>query len=144
MTHFNNTTGKNIGEVQISKLAHFFDKNEATIRSLKKTNPIKFERELLGALCQANNISKNILETILNKGLDTLSIDEINALRKKNQIREQKLQGEYTCYIKDELNNYTNDFIEYKSFDNANEEVTLLNELSKRENKQHSYSVGMK
>jgi DNA-binding Xre family transcriptional regulator len=65
MIHFNNTTGKNAGKLQVTKLANFLGLNEATLRSLKRTNPAKFEREHLGALCQANNINAEILETFI-------------------------------------------------------------------------------
>ena len=65
MKHFNNTTGKNIGKVQVAKLAKFFDKDESTIRSLKRTNPAKFEREHLGALCQINSIDYKTLENLI-------------------------------------------------------------------------------
>jgi hypothetical protein len=67
MIHFNNTTGKNVGELQVTKLANFLGLNEATLRSLKKTNPAKFEREHLGALCQANGINHKILEKMIEE-----------------------------------------------------------------------------
>ncbi len=69
MIHFNNTTGKNKGKVQITKLARFLNKSETTIRSLRKTNPEKFEREHLGAICMANGIDSKILETLIESRL---------------------------------------------------------------------------
>lgn len=67
MIHFNNTTGKNVGKLQVTKLANFLNLNEATLRSLKRTNPEKFEREHLGALCQANGINAEKLESLIKE-----------------------------------------------------------------------------
>ncbi len=65
---FVNTIGKNIGEIQNTKLAKFFDINEGSIRRMKKEDPFKLDCLYLGALCKANNITKeDIIETSKNK-----------------------------------------------------------------------------
>jgi hypothetical protein len=134
MIHFNNTTGKNVGELQVTKLANFLGLNEATLRSLKRTNPAKFEREHLGALCQANGISKKALEVILNKGFTMLTVDEIQDIRADIRKRELNLKEEKNiCYVRSEWSDNPDNFIDYKSVSNAEEEVKLMNELLKRE-----------
>ena len=67
MIHFNNTTGKNKGKVQITKLARFLGKHESTIRSLRKNNPAKFDIIQLGAICKANNINAEALYQIIKE-----------------------------------------------------------------------------
>lgn len=61
---FVNTTGKNIGEIQNTKLAAFYNVVEGSIRRIKKEDPLKLECLYLGALCKANNISKQDLVEI--------------------------------------------------------------------------------
>ena len=64
MIHFNNTTGKNKGKLQLTKLATFLGKTEGALRATKKRS----ERELsilhLGSLCVANCISENDLKKL--------------------------------------------------------------------------------
>ena len=63
---FVKTSGKNIGEIQNTKLAEYFDMTEGGIRRLrKKENNSKFNCLYLGALCKANNISKEDLINLM-------------------------------------------------------------------------------
>ncbi len=61
---FVNTTGKNIGQLQNTKLAAFLGVSEGAIRSMKrKEDQLRLDCLYLGALCKANNISKeNLVE----------------------------------------------------------------------------------
>ncbi|WP_418181373.1 hypothetical protein ACNSOL_11780 (plasmid) [Aliarcobacter lanthieri] len=66
---FVNTTGKNIDQVQNTKLAAFFGNTESTIRKLGYREPLKFECLYLGAFCKANNITKEeLIKLIKNRG----------------------------------------------------------------------------
>lgn len=64
MIDFVNTTGKNIGEVQNTKLARFVGKGEFSVRALRKRKPKEFEMMYLGALCVANGVSKDDIEKV--------------------------------------------------------------------------------
>ncbi len=67
MIDFNNTTGKNKGKLQVTKLANFLDKNESTLRAMKKRDDKYFNIIHLGALCVANNIKeKDLIKCIKN------------------------------------------------------------------------------
>lgn len=61
---FVNTTGKNIGRLQNTKLAAYLGCSEGAIRGMKrKEDQLRLECLYLGALCKANNISKeNLVE----------------------------------------------------------------------------------
>lgn len=61
---FVNKTGKNIGQVQNTKLAKFFGVTEGAFRSMREKEPLKFDCLYLGAFCKANNITKEDLENI--------------------------------------------------------------------------------
>lgn len=58
---FVNTTGKNVGEIQNTKLANFFGVTEGAIRKLKLSDGLKFDCLYLGAICKANNFTKEDL-----------------------------------------------------------------------------------
>jgi len=58
---FINRTGKNIGEIQNTKLANYIGVSEGTIRLMKENNLHKLDCNYLGALCKANNITKEDL-----------------------------------------------------------------------------------
>ncbi len=65
---FVNKTGKNIGLVQNTKLGFFFETNEKNIRYLRKTKKNMFDSLYLGALCKANNITRDdLIELIKQK-----------------------------------------------------------------------------
>lgn len=65
---FVNTTGKNIGKIQNTKLAAYFNASENFIRSLRKTDSLKLDCLYLGALCKANNVTKeHIIDLIQNQ-----------------------------------------------------------------------------
>lgn len=65
---FVNTTGKKVGEIQNTKLATFFQVSEGSIRRIRKEDPLKLDCLYLGALCKANNISKeNLIEITKQK-----------------------------------------------------------------------------
>jgi hypothetical protein len=68
MIHFNNTTGKNKGKLQLTKLANYVGGTEGTLRLMKKNDEEK-ERKVklleimhLGALCHINKITENDLK----------------------------------------------------------------------------------
>jgi len=65
MTHFNNTTGKNKGKLQLTKLATFLGKTEGALRATKKRSEKELTILHLGALCVANGISEKDLEEFL-------------------------------------------------------------------------------
>lgn len=65
ITDFVNRTGKNVGKIQNTALANFFENSEGAMRSLSKREPLKFECLYLGAFCKANNITKDDLLKIL-------------------------------------------------------------------------------
>ena len=65
MTHFNNTTGKNKGKLQLTKLASYLGKTEGTLRATRKRNSKELSVLHLGALCEANRISESDLEKFL-------------------------------------------------------------------------------
>jgi len=69
MEHFNNTTGKNIGKLQVTKLATHFEKSEGTLRSLRKRDEKEFDALHLGALCQVNGIDLESLNKIIKTNL---------------------------------------------------------------------------
>ncbi len=58
---FVNRTGKNIGEIQNTKLANFIGISEGAIRLMKANDLHRLDCIYLGALCKANNISKKDL-----------------------------------------------------------------------------------
>ena len=58
---FVNTTGKNVGEIQNTKLANFFGVTEGAIRKLKLSDSLKFDCLYLGTICKANNFTKEDL-----------------------------------------------------------------------------------
>ena len=62
MINFNNTTGKNKGKLQITKLANYLGKTEGALRALRKRNQKELEILHLGSLCVANCISENDLK----------------------------------------------------------------------------------
>lgn len=65
---FVNTTGKNIGKIQSKKLADYFGVTEGGIRYMKNNDELKYDCLYLGALCKANNVTKeNIIEIFKNK-----------------------------------------------------------------------------
>jgi len=64
MINFNNTTGKNKGKLQITKLANYLGKTEGALRALKKRNKKELEILNLGALCEANGINEDDLREI--------------------------------------------------------------------------------
>lgn len=66
MIHFNNTTGKNKGKLQITKLANFLGKSEGTLRATRKRSKKELNILLLGSLCQSNGITESDLEKILS------------------------------------------------------------------------------
>ena len=61
-THFNNTTGSNVGKLQNTKLANFLNKKEAAMRALRKRDEVMYDTLHLGALCKANNINEDDLK----------------------------------------------------------------------------------
>ena len=65
MIHFNNTTGKNKGKLQKTKLANFLGKDESTLRALEKRNPEELYILNLGAICKVNSITEEDLEKLL-------------------------------------------------------------------------------
>lgn len=67
MIHFNNTTGKNKGKLQITKLASFLNKTEGALRATKKRSQRELDILHLGALCLVNEISEKDLEKIESK-----------------------------------------------------------------------------
>jgi DNA-binding Xre family transcriptional regulator len=58
---FVNTTGKNIGQIQNTKLADFIGVSEGAVRHIKNKYPNRFEILYLGAFCKVNNIKKEDL-----------------------------------------------------------------------------------
>lgn len=50
--------------MQNTKLAKYFGNSEGAIRNLRDKEPLKFDCLYLGALCKANNITK---EDLINK-----------------------------------------------------------------------------
>ena len=58
---FVNRTGKNIGEIQNTKLSNFLGVSEGSIRLMKTNDLHKLDCTYLGALCKANNITKEDL-----------------------------------------------------------------------------------
>jgi len=62
---FTNRTGKNIGKIQNTKLANYVGVVEGSIRLMKINNQQKLDCLYLGALCKANNISKDDLIKLL-------------------------------------------------------------------------------
>ena len=65
MIHFNNTTGKNKGKLQLTKLATYLGKTEGALRATKKKSTKELHIIHLGALCEINGISESDLEKIL-------------------------------------------------------------------------------
>ena len=65
MIHFNNTTGKNKGKLQITKLAAYLEKSEGTLRAVRKRNNRELEILHLGSLCKVNNINESDLKEFL-------------------------------------------------------------------------------
>ena len=63
-THFNNTTGQNIGKLQNTKLANFLRKKEAAMRALRKRDEAMYNVLHLGALCKANDINEDDLKSL--------------------------------------------------------------------------------
>lgn len=62
---FVNITGKNIGEIQNTKIANYIGISEGAVRLMKKNNQKKLDCLYLGALCKANNITKEDLIKII-------------------------------------------------------------------------------
>ena len=62
---FVNTTGENIDKIQSKKLADYFGMTEGAIRHMKNKDELKYDCLYLGALCKANNISKDNIKEIL-------------------------------------------------------------------------------
>ncbi len=62
---FVNRTGKNIGEIQNTKLANFIGISEGAIRLMKANDLHRLDCTYLGALCKANNITKQDLIKII-------------------------------------------------------------------------------
>lgn len=58
---FVNRTGKNIGEIQNTKLAKFIGISEGAIRLMRDNDTHRLDCNYLGALCKANNITKKDL-----------------------------------------------------------------------------------
>lgn len=58
---FVNRTGKNIGEIQNTKLANFIGISEGAIRLMKENDLDRLDCNYLGALCKANKITKEDL-----------------------------------------------------------------------------------
>lgn len=58
---FVNRTGKNIGEIQNTKLAEFIGVSEGAIRLMKTNDIHRLDCVYLGALCKANKIKKEDL-----------------------------------------------------------------------------------
>ena len=73
MQHFNNTTGKNKGNLQLTKLAKYLGRTEGTLRLMKKRDEeLKRKVKLLevlhlGALCHINGITENDLKNHLSE-----------------------------------------------------------------------------
>lgn len=65
MIHFNNTTGKNKGKLQLTKLANFLGKTEGALRATRKRSLKELSVVHLGALCVANDVFERDLEKIL-------------------------------------------------------------------------------
>lgn len=74
---FVNTTGSNIGEIQNTKLANFVNVSEGAIRLLRKNNTQKLNCLYLGALCSANDISKDDLITIYKNRIQQSEEDNL-------------------------------------------------------------------
>lgn len=66
MIHFNNTTGKNKGKLQITKLAKYLNKSESALRAIRKKDDKYLDVLRFGALCVANSISEKDLESIVS------------------------------------------------------------------------------
>lgn len=65
---FVNTTGKNVGKIQNTKLAKFIGVSEGAIRLMKEKDLHKLDCNYLGALCKANNISKeDLIQLVENR-----------------------------------------------------------------------------
>ena len=58
---FVNKTGKNVGEIQNTKLADFIGISEGAIRLMKANDLHRLDCLYLGSLCKANNITKDVL-----------------------------------------------------------------------------------
>lgn len=58
---FVNRTGKNIGEIQNTKLANFIGISEGAVRLMKENDLHRLDCTYLGALCKANKIKKEDL-----------------------------------------------------------------------------------
>ena len=58
---FVNRSGKNIGQIQNTKLAGFVGISEGAIRLMKDKDTHRLDCLYLGALCKANNITKDDL-----------------------------------------------------------------------------------
>ena len=67
MIDFLHKTKKRAGTVNITELAQFLEKNEATIRALQRKNPKKFDLLYMGSVCSANGISLEDLRKNLIK-----------------------------------------------------------------------------
>jgi hypothetical protein len=63
--HFNNTTGKNKGKLQFTKLATYLGKTEGALRATKKRSEKELAILHLGALCEANGIFESDLKTLI-------------------------------------------------------------------------------
>lgn len=66
MIDFLHTTKKREGSVNLTELAVFLEKKEATVRALQRTNPKKFDLLYMGAVCSVNGISLKDLKGIYN------------------------------------------------------------------------------
>lgn len=64
MIHFNNTTGKNIGKLQITKLAKYLGKTEGALRAAKKRSQKELDILHLGSLCHANCVTEEDIKKI--------------------------------------------------------------------------------
>jgi hypothetical protein len=86
--NFNNTTGKNKGKLQLTKLATFLGKTEGALRATKKRSEKELSILHLGAICEANGISEKDLEEFLKIKETQKMIEktEEEILRLKEQV----------------------------------------------------------
>lgn len=65
---FTNKTGKNIGEIQNTKLANFVGVSEGAIRLMKTNDIHRLDCLYLGALCKVNNVTRvDLIKLVENR-----------------------------------------------------------------------------
>jgi hypothetical protein len=69
MNDFITTTGKNIGKIKNTEFGNFVNLGEGAMRNLEKKHPLRYKMLYIGALCKANNITKeDLIKLVENRG----------------------------------------------------------------------------